>query len=123
MSMSLASAVSGQSEMYMKLLMAQLRNQDPMEPMSNSEMVSQMAQLATLDSMNKLNAGFSDVLSLYRLASGTGMIGRDVSYLADDGTLSRDTVASALVSNGTPKLHLAGGDEISLADVREVFQQ
>ncbi|MHC4789753.1 MAG: flagellar hook capping FlgD N-terminal domain-containing protein, partial [Planctomycetota bacterium] len=45
-----------QQDLFLKLLIAQLQNQDPSDPMSNTDMVTQMAQLAAVDGMNKLNA-------------------------------------------------------------------
>ena len=135
MSSDLATALSSQKDLYMNLLMAQLQNQDPMEPMSNSEMVSQMAQLATLDSMGSLNTSFGEVLELHRLASGTGMIGREVSYsndgeileevsrsIANDGEIEQDTVESVSVNEGAITLQLAGGGEIALNNIRSVSQ-
>ena len=121
MSSDLATALNSQQDLYMNLLMAQLQNQDPMEPMSNAEMVSQMAQLATLDSMNGLNTSFSEVLELHRLASGTGMIGREVTY-SNGGAIEQDTVESVSVNEGAITLQLAGGYEIALSDIRSVSQ-
>ena len=121
MSSDLATALSSQKDLYMNLLMAQLQNQDPMEPMSNSEMVSQMAQLATLDSMGSLNTSFGEVLELHRLASGTGMIGREVSY-SNDREIEQDTVESVSVNEGAITLQLAGGGEIALSNIRSVSQ-
>ena len=121
MSSDLATALSSQKDLYMNLLMAQLQNQDPMEPMSNSEMVSQMAQLATLDSIGNLNTSFSEVLELHRLASGTGMIGRTVTY-ANGEDIEQDTVESISVNEGVITLQLSGGGEVALGDIRSVSQ-
>jgi len=121
MSSALATALNSQQDFYMNLLMAQLQNQDPMEPMSNAEMVSQMAQLATLDSMNGLNTSFSEMLELHRLAGGTEMIGREVTY-SNGGAIEQDTVQAVSIDGGAISLQLSSGYEIALSKVRSVTQ-
>ena len=53
-----ASAPSG-SDQFLKMLVAQLTNQDPLNPMDNAQVTSQMAQLSTVDGISKLNATLS----------------------------------------------------------------
>lgn len=108
-----------QQDMFMKLLIAQLQNQNPMDPMSNAEMVSQMAQLAALDGVNSLNVSFADVLKLQRLLSGTQLLGREVEYLEDNVPM-RGTVESVSTRGGTIKL-VVDGQEISLDDITKVL--
>ena len=55
-SASAASAAENPQDRFLKLLVTQLRNQDPLNPMDNAQMTSQLAQLSTVDGINKLNA-------------------------------------------------------------------
>ncbi len=50
-----ASPQAGLSDQFMKLLLAQLRNQNPLEPMNNSEFMGQMTQLNSLQELTKIN--------------------------------------------------------------------
>ncbi|WP_159917549.1 flagellar hook assembly protein FlgD [Pantoea sp. 18069] len=73
---------------FLKLLVAQLNNQDPMNPMDNAEMTSQMAQINTVVGINTLNATMETMSSQFtamQVLQGTSMIGRTV--LAEGNTL------------------------------------
>lgn len=48
---------------FLTLLTTQLRNQDPMNPLENSEVTSQLAQMSTVDGIERLNAMFQQFLS------------------------------------------------------------
>jgi flagellar basal-body rod modification protein FlgD len=70
-----------QSDRFMKLLVAQLNNQDPMNPMDNAEMTSQMAQINTVSGIQNLNEtvkSLSTQFASMQLLQGTAMIGHDV---------------------------------------------
>ena len=66
---------------FLKLLVAQLSNQDPMNPMDNAQMTSQMAQISTVSSIEKVNASLAglagQLASLQTLQAGS-LVGRDV---------------------------------------------
>lgn len=69
---------------FLKLLVAQMGNQDPMEPMSNEESVAQLAQFSTLEQMNNIADGMSksndlDMLQMQSLNNvmASGLIGKD----------------------------------------------
>ena len=48
---------------YMKLLVTQLQNQNPLEPMDNNQMASQLAQFSQLQQLESMNSNFANVLS------------------------------------------------------------
>lgn len=50
------SAATQAQDRFMKLLVTQLKNQDPLNPMDNAQMTSQMAQISTVSGIDKLNA-------------------------------------------------------------------
>jgi len=73
---------------FLKLLVAQLNNQDPMNPMDNAEMTTQMAQINTVVGINELNstmAAMSSQFTAMQVLQGTSMIGRTV--LSEGNTL------------------------------------
>jgi flagellar basal-body rod modification protein FlgD len=76
-------------DQFMKLLVAQLNNQDPMNPMDNAQMTSQIAQINTVSGINQLNdtvKSLSTQFTSMQTMQGTAMIGHDV--LLNSSTLS-----------------------------------
>jgi len=57
------SATADAQDRFLKLLTTQLRNQDPLNPMDNAQMTSQLAQISTVDGIEKLNATLKQLLS------------------------------------------------------------
>lgn len=74
---------------FMTLLVTQMKNQDPLNPMDNAQVTSQMAQLNTVTGINKLNETMSSLISSVQLGQSyqaTSMIGHNV--LVPGNTLS-----------------------------------
>jgi flagellar basal-body rod modification protein FlgD len=67
---------------YMKLLVTQLQNQNPLEPLDNQEMASQLAQFSQLQQLENMNMSFADVLATSRRNYAESLIGKDVSFAA-----------------------------------------
>lgn len=93
-----ASATTGsQQDRFLKLLVAQLNNQDPMNPMDNAEMTTQMAQISTVTGVEQLNATVKSLmaqLTATQLMQGSTLVGHDV--LVPGNTLAmKDGTASA----------------------------
>ena len=76
-----ASSVSATQDRFMTLLMTQMKNQDPLNPMDNAQITSQMAQLSTVGGIDKLNStlkALSDSMAVGQSVSATSMIGHGV---------------------------------------------
>lgn len=94
---------------FLKLMTSQLQNQDPLKPLDNSEMVSQMAQLSTVSGIQSLQSSFSTLAST--LSSGQAL---QASSLVGHSVLTPATTAS-LTAGGTVSLGVdapASGDVI-----------
>jgi flagellar basal-body rod modification protein FlgD len=61
-----SSSIGDVQDRFLTLLVTQLKNQDPMNPMENAELTTQLAQMSTVEGINKLNAGFETLLSGYQ---------------------------------------------------------
>jgi flagellar basal-body rod modification protein FlgD len=109
---------------YMKLLVAQLQNQNPLEPMDNADMSAQMAQFSQLQQTENLNTSFSQVLDVVQRSYASSLIGKEVSFesQADDGTTQTRTGAVEQITLGDNETILltVGGRQIDLADVASV---
>jgi len=81
--MATSSAQSGaeMQDRFLKLLVAQLNNQDPMNPMDNAQMTSQIAQINTVTGIQQLNdtvKGLVSQFSAQQMLHGAAMLGHDV---------------------------------------------
>jgi flagellar basal-body rod modification protein FlgD len=105
---------------FLNLLVAQLRNQDPLNPLDNEAFVAQLAQFSTVSGISEMNQSLG---RLAALAGGSarsdapGWIGRRVA--AEDGT--GGTVASVgFAADGSLVLNLEGGANLPAAAVSTV---
>jgi len=69
---------------YMNLLIAQLQNQNPLEPLDNNEMASQLAQLSQLGQLESLGSSFSEVMAYTQRSYANSLIGRNVTFFAEN---------------------------------------
>ena len=90
---SAASATSAKeaSERFLKLLVTQLQNQDPMNPVDNAQMTSQMAQISTVSGIEKLNGtveGLTRQFVQMQAMQGASLVGKDVILKGDTLSVS-----------------------------------
>ena len=71
---------------FMNLLLAELQNQDPLDPMKNSEMLAQIGQIREISATDQLTQTLDAVLTGQNLATASGLIGKQVQALTDDST-------------------------------------
>ncbi len=72
---------AGSADRFLKLLVAQMQNQDPLNPMDNAQVTSQMAQINTVNGIEKLNTtveGLSGQFVQMQALQGAALVGRDV---------------------------------------------
>ena len=81
---------------YMKLLITQLQNQNPLEPLDNNEMASQLAQFSQLQQLESMNTNFAKVLATTELTYANSLIGKEVSFIAETETGTTD-ITSGIV--------------------------
>ncbi len=94
-----ASAAMNQQDTFLKLLTTQLKNQDPLNPMDNAQMTSQMAQISTVDGITKLNATLQHMLSNTsdsQTMQAAAMVGRVVLVPGKNLTLSGGKAAGGV---------------------------
>jgi flagellar basal-body rod modification protein FlgD len=74
-------SVSADTDKFMTLLVTQLKNQDPLNPLDNAQITSQLAQLSTVTGVNKLNTTLESLKASYQSSeamSATNLIGHGV---------------------------------------------
>ena len=77
---------AGSQDRFLKRLVAQMQNQDPMNPLDNAQVTSQMAQINTVSGIEKLNttvAGLNGQLVQLQALQGATLVGRDVTVIGN----------------------------------------
>ena len=77
---------AGSADRFLKLLVAQMQNQDPLNPLDNAEVTSQMAQISTVSGIEKLNRSIGDLSGSFtqmQQMAGAALVGRDVLLPGD----------------------------------------
>lgn len=72
-------------DMFMQLMIAQLKYQNPLEPTDTNAMVQQASQMNMAEQMNNLATNFQAALKQSQMANATGMLGHQVTYSGPDG--------------------------------------
>ena len=71
---------------FLKLLITQLSNQDPTNPMENTEFISQMAQFSSLEQMTNMSTSFSKMASVINSSEAASTLGKTVELNIGDTT-------------------------------------
>mgnify|MGYP001826407713 CR=1 FL=1 len=110
---------------FLKLLISELQNQDPLDPMDNSEMVQQIGQIREIGATDELTKTLGKLSSSQELVTASSLIGQTVRGLADDasavdGVVDRITVDTSTENDSrTVKVHV-GGKTMDIKNIREI---
>lgn len=107
---------------FIKMMVAELQNQDPMNPMSNSELLQQVGQIRAIDSNDKLSTTLQSVVLGQNLATAGNMINQTVAGLSDDGNKIIGKVRMVSIDSGEAKL-CVGDQTISLKNIAAVVPE
>jgi flagellar basal-body rod modification protein FlgD len=116
-----ARAMSAQlaGQEFLQLLVTQLRNQDPLSPMSDTDFIAQMAQLSALEATTGLASQVEQLVLAQQQTQALQLVGREVEFVGTNGTLQTGKVESVQFDGGVPMLRI-GGEEVSLGWVKAV---
>ena len=111
-----ASAASAAAQIgiqdFLKILVAQLGNQDPLKPMDNQEFVTQLAQFTSLQQTQEMNDKLGQLLTAQASMQSVGLLGKSVDIGTNTGT-SSGTVTALNFSSGEPRLTLKLADALA----------
>lgn len=105
------SAASLDYDAFLRLLIAEMKNQDPTNPIDSSQYVAQLATFSSVEQAVKTNAKLDALMSSLALSQADGIIGRTVA--SADGSIVGEVVALRIVSGGAVAV-LADGQELEL---------
>jgi flagellar basal-body rod modification protein FlgD len=118
-------------DQFMKLLIAQMQNQDPMNPMQGDQMAAQLAQFSTLEQMQQMNSTLTDQSSaqgalLGAMQSGAAIntlghnvvaIGNQVQIGGDNGSTSVTADVPSTATSATLHIYDSTGKEVGKRDL------
>ncbi len=104
---------------FLKLLVAQLKYQNPLEPTDSAAFMAQTAQFTVVEKLDALTKTNAELLSTNRALSASSLIGQSVVAPGPDGSDLVATVTGVRFDTAGPVL-LTGDTAVSLADVKEV---
>lgn len=102
------------SNQFMRLMIEQLKNQDPMNPMESNEFTTQLSQINSLEQLISLNSLMESYFSSGRLAESTALIGKYVEGFDSNSTQVKGVVERVEVVDGVATLKI--GDLLLLPD-------
>jgi flagellar basal-body rod modification protein FlgD len=111
---------------FLKLMITELTNQDPLNPMDNAQLVEQIGQIRNISATTKLSETLDSVMTGQSLTTASSLIGKSVTALNDQnenvaGVVDRVSVEvdSKHSDKRTFRVHI-GSDKIDLKNVREI---
>jgi flagellar basal-body rod modification protein FlgD len=112
---------------FLQLMIAELTNQDPLNPMDNNELVQQIGSIREIAATDKLSTSLELVQSGQSLTTASSLIGKTVKALSDENENIEGVVERVSIevdeddnSKRTYRVHVDGKD-IDLRNVREVL--
>jgi flagellar basal-body rod modification protein FlgD len=101
---------------FLKIMITELQNQDPLNPLENDELIAQISQIRSVGATEKLTDTLDSVLLGQNISSATNLIGAEIDAISDDNQKVSGVVERVSVANGQPKLHLDLNPRATVSD-------
>src|SRR3954467_13683169 len=105
------------SEDFIKMMVTQLQNQDPLQPTKNEELLAQMSQIGQLEASTDLQTSLKTITLQNNLSSAGNLIGKMVTGQDERGVPINGLVNSVKVVDGAVSLELDNGRQLSLSNI------
>jgi len=105
---------------FLKLLVAQLRYQDPMDPVKGQEFLAQAAQFATVERLDQMSNAQTEMVGYQKALISSSFVGSHITGVDALGQPVEGTVEAVKFAGGGALLDLGGGVLIPLESVGEV---
>ena len=89
-------------EVFLHLLVTQMKNQDPSSPLDTNEMMAQTTQLAMMEQLTALSDSFSESFALSMRQAAAALVGQHASYVDGDGVTRSGLVSKVSFEQGVP---------------------
>jgi flagellar basal-body rod modification protein FlgD len=105
---------------FLQMMITELQNQDPLNPMQNSEIMQELGEMQQISASNELTTTLNGVALGQSLSNATTLIGKQIDGLDDNGNPVSGVVQKVSVLNNTPKLYV-GSQVVSLNNIQDVL--
>ena len=105
---------------FLKLFVAQLKNQSPMDPLKGHEFIAQLAQFSSVAQLTSLNASCADTMKFQQLTGGSAFIGKKATYVDAEGN-SEGVISGAMIQGESISV-VIGNKEIPITQVTGVYE-
>jgi flagellar basal-body rod modification protein FlgD len=106
---------------FLKLLVAQLKYQDPSNPADSTQFLAQTAQFTQVEKLSDIAESQASMFAAQQMLSASNLVGRTISYADATGAEVTGVVTSATLGGSDPTLKV-GNTEVPLSSVKEVRQ-
>jgi len=107
-------------DQFLKILVTELSNQDPMDPLDNAQFLQQLVGLQTLEQTSALTDALKTFERFLQMTSVSGLIGRDIAGTGTEGQSVQGKVDKVLVENGTVLLQV-GPHRVPVQGIQEIL--
>lgn len=105
---------------FLQMMIAQLQNQDPMNPMDDSQLLQQISQIRDIQASTELTSTLGNLTVGQNLASASALISKNVTALDSSGNDISGIVQSVSMQNGQPQL-VINGSNVSLSNIKSIL--
>ncbi|MGE3164252.1 MAG: flagellar hook assembly protein FlgD [Planctomycetota bacterium] len=106
-------------EDFLSIMLSELANQDPLEPLDNSQFLNQLTQMQSLEATTKLTEGIEALLLGQQISSAGSLLGQQVQGVLADGTLMEGRVDRVVVAGGQVQLGV-GDSLLPMSSIRQI---
>lgn len=108
------------SDDFVKVMMSELKNQDPFNPQDSAKLLEQLSSLRNIESQLSLEKSLGSLVLQNQISSAGGVIGKVVEGLTDDNNRVSGLVTSVRVADSKVYLELDSGNTIAMDKVSKV---
>jgi flagellar basal-body rod modification protein FlgD len=107
-------------ESFLKLLVTELKHQDPTKPMEDKEFIAQMAQFSSLEQMSNMNKEIKNLLGSSRASEAYGILGKEVDTFDTEKKTRISGIVSSVFYKGEELMLKVGAEEVPMKNVHSV---
>src|SRR5689334_13619619 len=105
---------------FIKMMVTQLQNQDPLQPTSNQDLLAQMSQIGQLETSTQLQTVLQGLGLQTQIGSASSLIGKNVEGMDANNNTIHGLVTSVKVQSDGVSLELDSGQSLSLSRVTSI---
>jgi flagellar basal-body rod modification protein FlgD len=105
---------------FINMMVTQLENQDPLDPTSDTDLLTQMSEIGQLQSTNSLQTSISSMVLQNQIGSGASLIGQQVTGTDANANSVTGLVSSVQVNGSAVSLQLSNGSLLPITQVNTI---